>query len=46
MDYSIRDIDAALLDAAKRGDLNEAKRLISKGADVNATNTNYDNFYI
>lgn len=43
MDYSIRDIDAALLDAAKRGDLNEAKRLISKGADVNATNTNYDN---
>ncbi|WP_353274585.1 ankyrin repeat domain-containing protein [Wolbachia endosymbiont (group B) of Hofmannophila pseudospretella] len=36
MDYSIRDIDAALLDAAKRGDLNEAKRLISEEADVNA----------
>ncbi|MFT4328082.1 MAG: ankyrin repeat domain-containing protein [Wolbachia pipientis] len=43
MNYSIRDIDAALLDAAKRGDLNEAKSLISKRADVNATNTNYDN---
>lgn len=36
MDYSIGDIDAALLDAAKRGDLNEAKRLISEEADVNA----------
>uniref|UniRef100_A0AAU7YMH5 Ankyrin repeat domain-containing protein n=1 Tax=Wolbachia endosymbiont of Oeneis ivallda TaxID=3171168 RepID=A0AAU7YMH5_9RICK len=43
MDYSIRDIDAALLDAAKRGDLNEVKRLISKGADVNEVDTNYNN---
>ncbi|BET29746.1 hypothetical protein wCauBTS_03530 [Wolbachia pipientis] len=36
MNYSIRNIDAALLDAAKRGDLNEAKRLIIEEADVNA----------
>ncbi len=35
MNYSIRNIDAALLDAAKRGDLNEAKRLIIEEADVN-----------
>lgn len=35
MNYSIRNI-AALLDAAKRGDLNEAKRLIIEEADVNA----------
>lgn len=36
MDYSIRDIDAALLDAAERGDIDEVKHLINEGADVNA----------
>ncbi|WP_353285417.1 ankyrin repeat domain-containing protein [Wolbachia endosymbiont (group A) of Beris morrisii] len=36
MSDSNRDIDVALINAAKRGDTNEVKRLISEGADVDA----------
>jgi len=40
MSDSIRDINVALINAAKRGDTNEVKRLISEGADVNAVDQN------
>ncbi|XCA33060.1 MAG: ankyrin repeat domain-containing protein [Wolbachia endosymbiont of Polyergus mexicanus] len=40
MSDSNRDINAALINAAKRGDTNEVKRLISEGADVNAVDQN------
>ncbi len=35
--------NAALLEAAKSGDINEVKRLIKEGADVNALDTNLNN---
>ncbi|WP_410542724.1 ankyrin repeat domain-containing protein [Wolbachia endosymbiont of Tetranychus urticae] len=36
MNYSVRDIDSKLLNAAERGDIDEVKHLINEGADVNA----------
>ena len=37
------DINEALINAAKNGNLKEVKALIKKGADVNAINEDYDN---
>uniref|UniRef100_A0A1A9VK18 ANK_REP_REGION domain-containing protein n=1 Tax=Glossina austeni TaxID=7395 RepID=A0A1A9VK18_GLOAU len=42
-DLNDRDIDAELLEAAKKGDINEVRRLISEGADVNAYDGSQDN---
>ena len=36
MNYSVRDIDSKLLNAAERGDIDKVKHLINEGADVNA----------
>ena len=43
MSDSNRDINVALINAAKRGDTNEVKRLIIDGADVNEVDTNDNN---